>query len=646
MSQSQSTAPVHYARKSDPVVTEIIRNGMFAATEEMKSNLMRTAYNMIIYEALDFTVGLFDRDGNTVSIGIGLPMFIRGMSNTVKRMIAHFGHDGIDPGDVLLTNDAYITGSHLNHMTFVVPVFDGTRIVGFSGCMAHWMDVGGTLGGMTRDIYSEGLQMPIVKAWRAGVENDDVFRIIEMNVRIPERAMGDLRAQIAAVNTGERRFREMIGKYGCDAVLGAIETIFDQSEAAARESIRAIPDGTYHAESFMDDDGVDLGVRVPIRVKVIVSGDEMTIDLSDVSDQVRGFYNSGEAAGIACAQVAFKCLTAALELPINDGCFRPLTVILPEGKVVNARRPAPMRWWMTFPMTVVDSVFKALAPAIPTQVIAGHHADLVIAMIHGRHPQDGKLYLYLGGLIGGGWGAKHNEDGMCVTVAINDGDTHNGPSEQVEARYPVVIERYSLREDSGGPGRQRGGLGAEQVVRVLADMMFDSQIERVECRPWGLLGGLSALGNEVALTRKGEQEVVYASGKLFSQVLRAGDVWTLRSGGGGGFGSPLDRKRADVERDVANGYVSIQSAAEHYGVVIDAVSLRADEARTARLRAQMKAAGLPVDQPLTSRARTASGERKTRVRATRAGLRLLPPEAQSMKDEAHEAGLMVMRCCS
>ncbi len=646
MSQSQTTGPVNYTRKSDPVVTEIIRNGMFAATEEMKSNLMRTAYNMIIYEALDFTVGLFDRDGNTVSIGIGLPMFIRGMSNTVKRMIAHFGHHGIDPGDVLLTNDAYITGSHLNHMTFVVPVFDGTRIVGFSGCMAHWMDVGGTLGGMTRDIYSEGLQMPIVKAWRAGVENDDVFRIIEMNVRIPERAMGDLRAQIAAVNTGERRFREMIRKYGCDAVLGAIETIFDQSEAAARESIRAIPDGTYHAESFMDDDGVDLGVRVPIRVKVIVSGDEMTIDLSEVSDQVRGFYNSGEAAGIACAQVAFKCLTAALELPINDGCFRPLTVILPEGKVVNARRPAPMRWWMTFPMTVVDSVFKALAPAIPTQVIAGHHADLVIAMIHGRHPQDGKLYLYLGGLIGGGWGAKHNEDGMCVTVAINDGDTHNGPSEQVEARYPVVIERYSLREDSGGPGCQRGGLGAEQVVRVLADMMFDSQIERVECRPWGLLGGLSALGNEVALTRKGEEEVVYASGKLFSQVLRAGDVWTLRSGGGGGFGSPLDRKRADVERDVANGYVSIQSAAEHYGVVIDAVSLRADEARTASLRAQMKAAGLPVDQPLTSRARAASGERKTRVRATRAGLRLLPPEAQSMKDEAHGAGLMVMRCCS
>ena len=641
------------ARKADPVVTEIIRNGMFAATEEMKSNLMRTAYNMIIYEALDFTVGLFDRAGNTVSIGIGLPMFIRGMSNTVKRMIGHFGYDGIEPGDVLLTNDAYITGSHLNHMTFVVPVFYDGAIVGFSACMAHWVDIGGTLGGMTLDIFSEGLQMPIVKAYRAGVENDDVFRIIEINVRIPERAMGDLRAQIAAVNTGERRFQEMLKKYGCAAVLGAIETIFDQSEAAAREAVRGIPDGEYFAESFMDDDGVEIGKRVPIRVKVIVSGESMTIDLSDVSDQVRGFYNSGEAAGTACAQVAFKCLTAAGELPINDGCFRPLTVILPQGKVINARRPAPMRWWMTFPMTVVDTVFKALAPAIPTRVIAGHHADLVIAMVHGRNPRDNKLFLYLGGLIGGGWGAKFNEDGMCATVAINDGDTHNAPSEQVEAKYPLLVERYALRQDSGGAGRQRGGLGAEQVVRVLSDIMFDTQIERVECRPWGLFGGLSALGNEVALKRQGNDrntnqgdgagkeahETVYTTGKVFSQLLRPDDVWTLRSGGGGGFGTPLERKLGDIEDDVRNGYVSLAAAREHYGAVLDAGTLRADVDASQALRGSMRAQGLPRDQPLTSAARGTHP-------AARPRLRLLSHKARAMTDEANAAGLLAARCCS
>ena len=354
---------------------------------------------------------------------------------------------------------------------------------------------------------------------------------------------------------------------------------------------------------------------------------------------MRGFYNSGEAAGTACAQVAFKCLTAAGELPINDGCFRPLTVILPQGKVINARRPAPMRWWMTFPMTVVDTVFKALAPAIPTRVIAGHHADLVIAMVHGRNPRDNKLFLYLGGLIGGGWGAKFNEDGMCATVAINDGDTHNAPSEQVEAKYPLLVERYALRQDSGGAGRQRGGLGAEQVVRVLSDIMFDTQIERVECRPWGLFGGLSALGNEVALKRQDKEETIYTTGKVFSQLLRPDDVWTLRSGGGGGFGTPLERKLGDIEDDVRNGYVSLAAAREHYGAVLDAGTLRADVDASQALRGAMRAQGLPKDQPLTSAARGTHP-------AARPRLRLLSHKARAMTDEANAAGLLAARCCS
>src|SRR5664280_669313 len=428
----------------DPVVTEIIRNGFIAATEEMKTNLMRTAYNMIIYEALDFTVGLFDRHGNTVSIGIGLPMFIRGMSETIKAKIRHFGYERMEPGDVLLTNDAYVTGSHLNHMTFSVPIFHDGELIGFSACMAHWQDIGGTLDGMTRDIYSEGLQMPIVKAWRAGVPNEDVLSVIRINVRLPERAMGDLRAQVAAVKTGEKRFIELVAKYGHDAVLAAIEAIFDHSETVARESVRQIPDGSYEAESFMDDDGVDTGKRVPMRVKVIVDGDRMKVDLTGISEQVKGFYNSGETAGRSAAQVAFKCLTSGLDLPINDGSFRNLEVVLPPGKVVSAQRPAPMRWWMTYPMTIVDTIFKALAPAIPTRVIAGHHADLVIAMINGRHPRDNNLFIYLGGLIGGGWGAKHGQDGMSATICINDGDTHNGPSEQVEAKLPLIVEKYGL----------------------------------------------------------------------------------------------------------------------------------------------------------------------------------------------------------
>ena len=272
---------------ANPVVTEIVRNGLVAVTEEMKINLMRTAYNMIIYEALDFTVGLFDARGNTVSIGLGLPMFIRGMSETVKAKIKHFGTD-IDPGDILLTNDAYITGSHLNHMTFSVPIFHDGELVAFSCCMAHWPDVGGTIMEGTTDIYSEGLQMPIVKIHRKGVPNEELISIIRTNVRIPDRAMGDFRAQLAAVKTGEKRFMEMMRKYGRDEVLNGIEAIMDQSEAVARERVRAMPDGVYEAESFMDDDGINVGQRVPINVKVIVAGDKMTVDLTGVSEAGAG----------------------------------------------------------------------------------------------------------------------------------------------------------------------------------------------------------------------------------------------------------------------------------------------------------------------------------------------------------------------
>lgn len=581
----------------DPVVTEIVRNGLIAATEEMKTNLMRTAYNMIIYEALDFTVGLFDAEGNTVSIGLGLPMFIRGMSETVKAKIAHFKSD-IDPGDILLTNDAYITGSHLNHMTFTVPIFHDGDLVGFSCCMAHWPDVGGTLSGSTTDIYSEGLQMPIVKIYRKGVISDELVSIIKTNVRLSDRAMGDFRAQVAAVKTGEKRFLELLRKYGRDDVLSAIDAIMDQSERLARERVAAMPDGVYEAESFMDDDGISVGVRVPIRVKVEIKGDRMSVDLSEVSKQVGGFYNSGITAGMSCCQVAFKCLTSPLDMPINEGQFRALDIILPPGSVVSAVKPAAMRMWMTYPMTVVDTIFKAVATAMPDQVAAGHHADLVVARVNGRKATDNSFYIYLGGLIGGGWGAKHNSDGMNATIAMNDGDTHNGPSEQVEAKYPLLVERYCLRPDSGGAGKFRGGLGTEQVMQAINQINFSSQMDRVKCKPWGLFEGLSGFGNSVAIHRGGaSEETLFPNGKAFNQVLKPGDAYILRSGGGGGYGSPLERDITSVERDVRCGYVTREQAETNYGAVFKADG-PIDAAATVKRRAEMKKAGLPIDEPI------------------------------------------------
>jgi N-methylhydantoinase B len=561
-------------------------------------------------------------------------MFIRGMSETVKAKITHFKGD-LDPGDILLTNDAYITGSHLNHMTFTVPVFHDGELVGFSCCMAHWPDVGGTLSGSTTDIYSEGLQMPIVKIYRKGQINDELVSIIKTNVRLADRAMGDFRAQIAAVRTGEKRFLEMMRKYGRDDVLGAIDAIMDQSERLARERVQAMPDGVYEAESFMDDDGISVGARVPIRVKIEIKGDRMTVDLSEVSKQVGGFYNSGITAGLSCCQVAFKCLTSPLDMPINEGQFRALDIILPPGRVVSAVKPAAMRMWMTYPMTVVDTIFKAVAPAMPDQVAAGHHADLVVGRVNGRKASDNSFYIYLGGLIGGGWGAKHNSDGMSATIAMNDGDTHNGPSEQVEAKYPLLVERYTLRPDSGGAGRFRGGLGTEQVVQAINQINFSSQMDRVKCKPWGLFDGLSGEGNSVAVHRNGaDKETHFPNGKAFNQVIKPGDAYILRSGGGGGYGTPLERDLGMLERDVRCGYVSRDQAEKSYGAVFTAEGA-VDPVATARRRAEMRAADLPVDEPIAPTLVFPPKEEQEQFK--------LP---EKLTEEERVAFAMNCRCCS
>jgi N-methylhydantoinase B len=569
----------------DPVTTEIVRNGLIAVTEEMKTNLMRTAYNIIIYEALDFTTGLFTPEGETVSIGIGLPMFIRGMAETVKAKIRHYGPDGIKPGDIYVTNDAYLTGSHLNHVTLTLPIFHRGTLIGFSCCMAHWLDIGGALGGMTTDIFSEGLQIPILKYQDRGTVNADLVAVIRQNVRLPSRAMGDLRAQVTAVKTGERRFLELVERYGREAVLGAIAAIMDHSDRSARARTRSIPDGVYFAESYMDDDGIDIGKPVPIRVKVEVKGDRMVVDLSEVSKQVRGFYNSGITTGHACAQVAYKCLTSPTDYPINDGSFRSLTSIVPPGRVVSATRPAPMRWWMTYPMTIVDTIFKALAPAIPDRVIAGHHADLLVAACHGINPKSAEFFIANFGPLGGGWGAKQTQDGVSATVCINDGDTHNSPNEQAEAKFPLVVESYRLVPDSGGAGRHRGGLGVERVVRARTPMTMNTQIERAHCKPWGLGGGLAGTGNDVALRLNGTWKTDFPNAKVLVAALKAGDAFRIRSGGGGGYGSPLARAAELVQEDVRQGYVSVAAAAEHYGVVIDPATLEIDWAATEKRRA-------------------------------------------------------------
>jgi N-methylhydantoinase B len=565
----------------DPITSEIIRAGLVAITEEMKTNLMRTAYNMIIYEAEDFTVGLFDRDGNTISIGLGLPMFMRGLSDAIKSKIAHYGPDGIEPGDILLTNDAYITGSHLNHMIFTLPIFHDGELVAFASSMAHWLDVGGVLGGTTTDIFSEGLQVPIVKIFKGGVQDDELTRLIAMNVRFEDLAMGDFRAQIAAIRTGEARLRSMLERYGTDVVAASVADLFARSEELAREAVAAIPDGEYYAEAFMDDDGVRHGQSVPIRVSVSVARNTMTIDLTEMSPQVSGFFNSGATAGRSAAQVAFRCLTSPRSYPINDGSLRPLEVRLVPGTVVSATKPAPMRWWMTYPMTVVDCVFRALADALPDDVIAGHHADLGMTQTYGIDQRTGRFYQFIGGPQGGGWGATAHADGNNATMCINDGDTHNAPVEVVEAKYPMVtIEEYALRADSGGPGRHRGGLGTTMRVRLATSGRVNAGIERTRCAPWGLAGGQAGAANAVRIERADGAVQHFTGGKLSDVQIEPGDAHIVDLGGGGGYGPPHERPVSAVVEDVRSGYVTVDAARDHYGVVLrhdDAGVLVVDE---------------------------------------------------------------------
>jgi N-methylhydantoinase B len=540
-----------------------------AITDEMKTNLMRTAYNMIIYEAEDFTVGLFDADGNTISIGLGLPMFIRGLSDAIKAKLAHWGKQNIFPGDVLLTNDPQVMGSHLNHMIFTLPVFHDGELVAFSSSMGHWQDVGGVLGAVTRDIFSEGLQMPFVKIFKAGQQDAELTAIIRSNCRLPEFAMGDFRAQLAAIRTGERRLTRLLQRYGAATFKESVELIFDQSERLARAAVAKIPDGIYEAESFMDDDGVNLGKHVPIKVRVEVSADEMIVDLSGVSPQVAGPYNSGATAGRSASEVAFKFLTTPLLLPINQGSFRPLQVVLPPGRIVSASKPAPVRTWMTVPMTVADTIFKALAPACPANVLAGHHADLAAPRTFGLDPKTGRAFHFPQTLSGGGWGALHDRDGQNATFCINDGDTHNTPVEAAEGKGPIFIAHRKLRQDSGGPGKFRGGLGVSQEVRMRAPGSVLSAMERTKCAPWGLHGGKNGLANRFSIVRKDGSIERLPTGKTIGHVaLDVQDGFLIEVGGGGGIWDALQRDPERMLADVRSGYVSLEAARRDYGVVI------------------------------------------------------------------------------
>ena len=404
---------------------------------------------MMIYEVRDFCCGLIDREARMISQNRGgLPIFLADLGIAVKDGIERYGLDGFAPGDVIIMNHGQVCGQHLNNIVIYAPCFHDGKVVAFAASRAHWVDIGGMRVGFgsveTTEIYQEGLQFRSLKIYEAGKRNETLWQVIHDNVRFPEAALGDLRAQIASCQLGIRRYGELVTRYGPATVERCIATIWDQTERAARAVIEKVPDGIYEAESFLDNDGRTLDKPLRIKVKVIIDGSRMVIDFSEMNDQVPGPTNSGFSGGLAAARIAYKCLTQP-HAPVNEGCFRPLELILPEGKLLNARAPAALGLWSIPLPTVIDTILKALAPALPDRIPAAHKGDMGGCSIGGFRP-DGRRFLLMN-IFGGGWGGRPHEDGESASVSICQGDVRSAPVELQEIQYPFLIERFALRTE-------------------------------------------------------------------------------------------------------------------------------------------------------------------------------------------------------
>ena len=545
----------------DPITIEIIRCALKAAANEMSAVLKRTAYNMMIYEVQDYCVSIVDHQGRTMSQNEGaLPIFLADLGVAVEDGVQLYGLDNIRPGDVFLVNHPEICGQHLNNMVVYTPFFWGGKLLCFLAVRAHWIDVGGGSTGFgssnTRDVYEEGLQIRSVKIYNEGRPNAEVLRLIEDNIRFPESSLGDLRAQIACCRTGEERLDQICRRYGGETFLEAVETIWDHTDKLVRDAVRAIPDGRYEASSFLDNDGRVMNKTIPIKVKVEVQGDALTIDFSEVADQVPGFINCGSSGGMAAARVAFKALTSP-DREVNEGSFRALKVILPPGKLLSAKRPAPIGGWSLSLPTVLDTIFRALAPALPGRVPAAHKGDMGGYAIFGVNPKTGRRYVCQN-IIGGGWGGRPFEDGASASVSMCQGDVKNTPVELQELYYPLLYECHELRPDSGGAGKFRGGVGSEVRVTPLHDCYVSRNTDRIQCPPWGLHGGAPAAVNETTIQRNGTIETL--PGKFSQLPVHPGETITFLTAGGGGYGDPRERSADAIAHDLKLGYVSTLQA--------------------------------------------------------------------------------------
>ena len=554
----------------DPITLEVIRHALVAIANQIDANIKRTAFSPYIYEYNDFAVGLTDPDGQLVAQCTGgMPPFVAdSVGMAVRDGLQVYGRARLKPGDVVLCNHAAVQGQHLNNTVMYTPIHagrDGDALVGFFAINVHWIDIGGCVPRST-DIFMEGLQLRSIKLWSKGAPIEEVYRIIENNTRQPTELMGDIAAQLAGCLLGRDLTAELAGKYGAATFGRAVALILDQSEAAARAFIAAMPDGVYTAETFLDNDRSG-DEPLPIRVKVIVAGDEMTVDYPDMAEQVKGPINSGYfGGGQTTARVAFKYLLGAGEMA-NEGTFRPLRLVLPPGKILSAEASAPMGNYSTPFPTVIDTVIRALEKALPQRVPGGHFGTHSGIRFYGRRPDGTFFGTHDSGH--GGWGAGATHDGAGPFRTMAHGDTRIIPLELQEATLPIRIEEFSLRQDSAGAGTFRGGLGFRKTYRILAPCMVQTNLDRTKFPPWGVQGGNAAKPGRFGLVQHatGEQRSI---GKEKGLALAPGDLLCVETGGGGGYGSPAQRPLPAIQRDLDAGYVSAAAAAQDYGVTIGA----------------------------------------------------------------------------
>ena len=569
----------------DSITVQVIHNYLLSAAREMSRNLTRTSYNTIVYEIHDFGLGIYDRQCRLLAEAPGLAVFTRGNDYGLQKMVEYLGEENIHPGDLILLNYPYWSSAHVLDVMATSPIFYNDKLMGFTAVKIHWLDLGQKDPGYcldTTDVFQEGLKLPCSKIYEKGVLNKSLQEIIRFNCRLPDRTLGDMNAQISSCRTGERRVQELIGKFGPDVFDAAVNEILDHGERIARARLAQLPKGTWSAEDYVDDDGINMDTLVKVKATVTVNDQEMIIDFTGSDKATQGPINLPIGMTLGISALAFKSVTTP-DTPATEGNFRPLRVIAPEGTVMHAVPPMPTFTLWTG-LLAVEVVTKAMAKGMPNIVPACSGGDVFSMMGLGMNPRNNMPWLEATNEPVG-FGAHAGGDGENDIMHLSEPGCRNNPIEVLETKAPMHIESYGYRVDSGGAGKHRGGLGVARTYRFLAPSSALTLVKKTKTRPWGMAKGKDGLNGQVLL-RPGTKREAHVGGVYESMATN--EVLVNQSGGGGGWGNPLERDTASVLEDVRNGFVSTESAKRDYGVVINATSMVVDKPATLKARKKLR----------------------------------------------------------